>query len=334
MKYLATAVALVAALAAGRAQALDVQQPAVKQFISRMTHKHGFRRAPLTRMLAATQYDQQVIALMKHPAEAMPWYRYRAILVTPKRIAAGRRFMAEHRHELAAAERKYGVPPQIVTALIGMESFYGRREGGFSALSALVTLAFDYPPRANYFRHELENYLILCRRNHLDPQALKSSYAGALGAGQFMPSSYLAYAVDADGGGSNLFVHWPDIIASIAHFLAVHGWRAGMPVAAPAALKPGFDSDNLFGRVVPIKTLRAKNIVFDVSVADDTPARLVKVAVGKESKDDNYWIGLPNFSVLMAYNDSVLYALAATQIAGALAAAPASAGVPVAAGRP
>ncbi|MGH8272381.1 MAG: lytic murein transglycosylase, partial [Gammaproteobacteria bacterium] len=223
----------------------------------------------------------------------------------------------------------------IITALIGMESSYGGHEGSFSALSALATLAFDYPRRADYFRRELTNYLVLCRRNHLDPQALKSSYAGALGAGQFMPSSYLAYAVDADGGGSDLFIHWPDIVASIAHYLAAHGWQAGEPVAAAAALKPGFASDNLFGRVVPMRTLHVKGVAFDVSLAADTPVRLVKVATRSgDAEEDDYWVGLPNFSVLMSYNNSALYALAATQLAGALAAAPASADAPLAAGHP
>ncbi len=148
-----------------------------------------------------------------------------------------------------------------------------------------------------------------------------------------MPSSYLSYAVDADGGGSDLFIHWPDIVASIAHYLAAHGWQAGKPLAAPAALKPGFDSENLFGRVVPMRTLRAKNVASDLSVAGDTPVRLIKVTTRNgNTEEDDYWIGLPNFSVLMSYNNSALYALAATQLADALATAPASVGAPLAAG--
>ncbi|MGH8274521.1 MAG: lytic murein transglycosylase B [Gammaproteobacteria bacterium] len=314
-------VVLASLVPARLALALDVEKPAVAQFITQMVKKHGFERAQLTHLLAATAFDPGVIKRMNAPAEALPWYRYRAIFVTAKRIRGGRDFMAAQKKPLATAERRYGVPPAVITALIGMESRYGENEGNISALSALATLAFDYPRRAEFFRRELTQYLLLCRRNNFDPRTLKSSYAGALGAGQFMPSSYLAYAVDADGGGINMFSSWPDITASIAHFLARHGWRAGKPVAARAALKPDAKPEHLVGRELTARDLENAGIVFDAPVAATASARLVKVETqGAGNEQAQYWVGLHNFSVLMSYNHSPLYALAAAQLAAAIAA--------------
>lgn len=320
--------ALAALLCTPGARALDVHDTAVTQFIDQMVSEHGFRRADLEKLLSGVTFDQGIVAAMKRPAEALPWPQYRRIFVTPVRIAAGKIFLATQEQPLTDAARRYGVQPEIVTALIGMESFYGKHEGSHSALTALATLAFDYPPREAFFRKELADYLVLCRQNHMDPATLQASYAGALGAGQFMPSSYLQYAVDADGGGSDLFADWPDIVASIAKYLSVHGWRADQPVAAPAALQTGVDADPFLGHDIAARSLRASGVVFDAPVAGTAPVRLIKV----ETTDggDEYWVGLPNFMVLMTYNRSVSYALAAAQLAGAIATGP----VPATAGRP
>jgi len=304
--------ALGALLAALPARALDVGKPDVHAFIEKMVKEHHYPRARLVHLLGATEIDQGIIRAIQHPAEALPWYKYRAIFITPARIAAGKKFVGERAKPLDHAWNTYGVPPEIVAALVGMESYYGRHEGSHSALTALATLAFGYPRRASFFRKELADYLLLCRQNKLDPTALKGSYAGALGAGQFMPSSYLAYAVDADGGGSDLFSHWADITASVAHYLASHGWRRGEPVAAPAAVPGNVDATSLEGRTLAARALRAKGVVFDAPVAATAPVRLVRTMTRKGPK---YWVGLPNFSVLMSYNNSPLYALAATQLA-------------------
>ncbi len=321
LKLLLAAPLLLAAFAlTPPARALDTAQPAISRFISKMASKHGFDRAQLERLLAATPLDSTVIERMNAPAEALPWSRYRAIFVTPARIAGGREFMAKNAQALGAAERRYGVPPAVVTALIGMESRYGSNEGGFSALSALATLAFGYPRRADFFRRELAQYLILCRKNGFDPAKLQSSYAGALGAGQFMPSSYLAYAVDADGGGSDLFGDWRDIIASIAHYLGAHGWRRGAPVVAQAQLEPGGDVARLVGKTLPARNLEKAGIATAAPVAATSPVRLVKVEKADGTGTPQYWIGLHNFAVIMRYNNSPLYALAAAQLASAIAA--------------
>jgi membrane-bound lytic murein transglycosylase B len=321
MKLLTLLVAIPFALAfSAPARAVDTGKPEVKAFIDHMVTHYQYPRAKLDQLLAQTPISQKLIAALTHPAEAKPWYEYRAIFVRPARIKAGREFLVQQKKALAAAEEKYGVPPAIIASLIGMESFYGKHEGSHSALQALVTFAFGYPPRERFFRQELAAYLILCRENGFDPAQLKSSYAGALGAGQFMPSSYRHYAVDADGHGSDLFHNWDDITASIANYLARHGWRRGEPLAAPAAIPEGFDADKLVNRKMKASQLHRLGVVFEAPVPGTAPVRLVRVELRNKTR---YWVGLPNFSVLMTYNRSPLYALAATQLAAEIDTAPA-----------
>ena len=330
MKPFSLLTAIVLALAfSAPARAMDIQKPGVKAFIDHMVEKYQYPRAKLDKLLAETQISQKLIAALTHPAESKPWYEYRAIFVRPARIKAGREFLTRQKKALAAAQARYGVPPAVIASLIGMESFYGRHEGTHSALQALVTFSFGYPPREHFFRHELAQYLILCRENGFDPTQVKSSYAGALGAGQFMPSSYRRYAIDADGHGSDLFHSWDDITASIANYLARHGWRRDEPVAAPAAVPPGVDADRLVGRKMKAGLLRRLGVVFDAPVPGTASVRLVQVELRHKTR---YWVGLPNFSVLMSYNRSPLYALAATQLAAAIdtSSAPSTAAASVA----
>ncbi len=330
MKLLSLFPAILLALAfSAPARAVDIQKPEVKAFIDHMVEKYQYPRPKLDKLLRETTISQKLIAALTHPAEAKPWYEYRAIFVRPARIEAGREFLVQQQKALAAAQAKYGVPPAVVTSLIGMESFYGKHEGTHSALQALVTFAFGYPPREHFFRHELAQYLILCDENGFNPTKLKSSYAGALGAGQFMPSSYRHYAIDADGHGSDLFHSWDDITASIANYLAKHGWQRGEPLAAPAAIPPDMDADRLVGRKMKAAQLRQLGVVFDAPVPGTTLVRLIKVELRNKTR---YWVGLPNFSVLLSYNRSPLYALAATQLAAAIdtSAAPSAAAASVA----
>lgn len=320
MKPLALIAALFLGLAlSAPARAVDIHQPDVQSFIKHMVDTYQYPRKKLDHLLAQTEINPDLIDAINHPAEAKPWYEYRAIFVRPARIKAGRQFIEHQDKALSAAQKAYGVPPAIIAALVGMESFYGEHEGTHSALQALVTLSFGYPRRGKFFRSELAAFLILCRDNGFDPTRLKSSYAGALGAGQFMPSSYRHYAVDADGHGSDLFGSWDDIAASIGNYLAEHGWRRGQPVAAPAALPTDLDPSSLLGRKVTAQTLRRHGVAFDAPIPATAPVRLVKVELEHETR---YWVGLPNFLVLMSYNRSPLYALAATQLAEALESPP------------
>ncbi|MGH8128110.1 MAG: lytic murein transglycosylase B [Gammaproteobacteria bacterium] len=322
MKFFALLAACTLGLAlSAPARAVDINQPDVRAFIDHMVATHHYPRKKLDRLLSETPIDQALIDALTHPAEALPWYKYRAIFVRSARIKAGRVFLVRRSRALNAAQKTYGVPPAIIAALIGMESFYGKHEGSHSALQALVTFSFGYPRRAKFFRSELGAYLILCRDNGFNPTQLKSSYAGALGAGQFMPSSYRHYAVDADGHGSDLFHSWDDITASVANYLAEHGWRRDQPVAAPAALPEGLDPTPLLGRKLTAHALRTLGVAFEAPVPATAPVRLIKVELLHKTR---YWVGLPNFSVLMTYNRSPLYALAATQLAAALETAPAA----------
>ena len=316
MKLFSLLTAIVFALAlSAPARAVDIHKPEVKAFVDHMVTKYQYPRAKLDKLLAETSISQKLIGALTHPAEAKPWYEYRAIFVRPARIEAGRKFLVRQKKALAAARAKYGVPPAVIASLIGMESFYGKNEGSHSALQALVTFAFGYPPREDFFRHELAQYLLLCHENGFKPTQLKSSYAGALGAGQFMPSSYRRYAVDVDGHGSDLFHSWDDITASIANYLARHGWRQGEPLAAPAAIPPGVDAEHLTGRTMKANQLHRLGVIFEAPVPGTAPVQLVKIELRHKTR---YWVGLPNFSVLMSYDYSPLYALAATQLAAAI----------------
>lgn len=322
MKSFALLLAFTLSLAlSAPARAVDINQPDVRAFINHMVDTYHYPRKKLDRLLSETTINQALIEALTHPAESLPWYKYRTIFVRHARIEAGRAFLATQSKALDAAHKTYGVPPAIIAALIGMESFYGKHEGSHSALQALTTFSFGYPRRATFFRRELSAFLILCRDNGFNPTQLKSSYAGALGAGQFMPSSYRHYAVDADGHGIDLFHNWDDITASVANYLAQHGWRRNQPIAAPASVPEGLDPTGLIGRKMTAHALRTLGVAFEAPVPATAPVRLVQVELRHKTR---YWVGLPNFSVLMTYNRSPLYALAATQLAVAMQTAPAA----------
>lgn len=260
------------------------QRPDVQQFIQQMSTKHNFDQKQLTQLFDQVKPDKRVIKAMTAPHEALPWYKYRPIFVTDKRAQAGAVFWHQHQKTLADAAKQYGVPPEIIVAIIGVETYYGQLQGSFSALTALSTLAFDYPPRAKYFRSELEQFLLLTRDEMLNPLTVHSSYAGALGQPQFMPSSYRQYAVDCDQDQKiDLFSNTDDIIASVANYFAAHGWQHGGLIALHAW------NPNKLPKHAKLLTLQAKT--------------------GNEN-----WYIFPNFSVIMRYNTSPLYAMAVYQL--------------------
>ena len=206
----------------------------VSQFATQMAEQYGFTETDLLALFAHTQAMPKVIALMQPPVEpqARSWLAYRQRFVEAKRIAAGRKFMLRHGDALAQAEGAYGVPREVVAAIIGVETLYGRNTGRVNTLAALSTLAFNYPSRADLFRHELSEFLLLARDAKRDPRSYKSSYAGALGLPQFLPSSIRSYAVDFDKDGViDLSKNPDDAIGSVASFLYLHGWQAGAPIA-------------------------------------------------------------------------------------------------------
>ncbi len=291
-------------------------------FIERMVKKHGFEADTLRRTLAKARLRQDILDKISHPAErTLNWTQYRRIFLTDKRIAAGADFMARNRKTLARAQDEYGVPPEVVTAIIGVETFYGRITGKDRVLDALYTLAFHYPKRSRFFTAELEKFLLLTRQEGLDPTEPKGSYAGAMGLGQFMPSSYLAYAVDFDGDGHRDIWHdETDAIGSVANYFARHGWKRDFPVVLRAdRVDPKRHGRFLTGKLEPAHTLaelRRAGIQFDDLVNDQLRAALIRLETDQGAE---YWLGLHNFYVITRYNRSPMYAMAVHQLGEAIA---------------
>ncbi len=307
------AFALALQLATLQATALDANREDVRQFMQEMQHKHGFDEAWLASIIASAESQPKIIELMSKPAEqVMSWHEYRDHFLTPERIAAGVVFWTEHRERLAEVERKTGVSQQAIVGILGVETYFGRITGRFRVIDALATLAFDYPPRSKFFRDELEQFLLLARENQIDTTTALGSYAGAMGRSQFMPRSYRAYAIDGDGDDrSDLWGNWDDVIASVANYLAKHGWRAGEPVAAPADLWfPGADALISSGGLAPdttVKALRDRGLSFATSLDGKAPAFFISVA---GDGGPEYRAGFFNCGVITRYNRSVMYALA------------------------
>lgn len=303
-------------LAATSAVALEREREDVRRFIDEMQRRHGFERAWLDEIIGAAASQPRVIELISRPAErVMAWPAYRSHFITAERIAAGLEFWTAHRDRLAEVESQTGVDAAVIVGIIGVETFFGRITGRYRVLDALATLAFDYPPRSGYFRDELEQFLLLVREEQVDVRTALGSYAGAMGAPQFMPRSYRAYAVDGDGDGRrDLWSNWDDVIASVANYLARHGWRAGQPVSVPAA--PWFPqlAGLKAGGLTPnetVKSLRDMGLGFATDQDPAAPALFIDVAgdAGRE-----YRAGFHNFGVITRYNRSVLYALVVQQL--------------------
>jgi membrane-bound lytic murein transglycosylase B len=276
---LALAAALFAATA-NPAAALDTRRADVKSFIAQMVDQHSFKKRQLRKLLGAAQSQPAILEAMDRPAEkAKMWYEYRPIFLSERRISEGTEFWLAHRQELDRASVRSGVAPEYLAAILGVETYYGRLTGSYRVLDALATLAFDYPARAKFFKDELEQFLLLTREMKLDPLTVKGSYAGAMGAPQFMPSNYRRYAVDADADGRiDLWTNWWDVCASVGNYLKEHGWNAGEPILSEASVDADKSTD-LDGRKLSltetVESLKAKGVEFDSSLPPDSPALLI-----------------------------------------------------------
>ncbi len=291
------------------------QRMEVKKFIDDMVKNHQFDSNELITLFSHVRLQDRIIKIISKPAESKPWYQYRPIFITRKRIKGGVDFWTQNQDILSRAYDTYGVPPQIITAILGVETFYGDQKGGYRMIDSLSTLAFDYPPRSKFFRSELEQYLLMTREEHIDPLSMTGSYAGAMGKAQFIASSYRQYAIDFDNDGKrDLWDNNADAIGSVAHYLSVHGWRKEGPVAAKAMVKAGINSELLDNGLRPDSTLRElkdKGVIVDEGVADDQPAVLVSL---ETRTGPEYWVGFENFYVITRYNHSALYAMAVYQL--------------------
>ncbi len=282
-------------------------RPDVQQFINHLVQQDGLDREWLVKILGAAHRNPSVISSMTKPYESKPWYQYKPLFVNDSRVKAGVDFWNTHARELALAQQKYGVSPQIIVAILGVESFYGRQKGAYPVLDALTTLAFDFPPRAQFFQNELEQYLILCHEQSFDPSSLTGSYAGAMGVPQFMPDSYRQYAMSSvSGGHPDIWNNWADIIGSVANYFKIHGWEQNGLVALPAALPAGYATLSTLV-ATSIGALRRQGVITSNGLAADTPAMLISLQLEHGTR---YWVGFDNFRVITQYNKSPLYAMA------------------------
>jgi membrane-bound lytic murein transglycosylase B len=314
------------------AQAFDPARPEIAQFVADVAHRHGFEPGTLASLVAQMESRPAILQAIARPAErTLTWDDYRGKFLIERRIERGAQVYGERQAELERATQASGVPPDILLGIVGVETFYGENTGKYRVADALATLAFDYPPRAPFFRGELEQFLLMSREERLDPLAPLGSYAGAMGVPQFMPTSFRKWAVDGDGDGTrDLWNDWADVFASVGNYLKVHGWQAGQPVMAPADCT-GADLEGLeFGRIgLPetVGSLRRRGVKFETTLPEATPATLVALTVGFGNE---YRVGFPNFGAITRYNRSHMYASAVSDLADAIGSAR-SAGAGVAA---
>ena len=308
-----------AALAAGYST-----RDEVRTFVAEMVDRHGFVESELLGVFAQARRSDEAVRLISPapPGFKRSWQTYRARFLDGLRIREGLRFWREHETWLELAATRFGVPPEIVVAIIGVETLYGRITGEFRVLDVLTTLAFDYPQRGHYFRDELEQYLLYSREAGLDVFSVRGSFAGAIGLPQFMPRSIRRFAVDLDGDGAvDLQANPADAIGSVASFLAEHGWRPGEPVRFEML----FDSE---GRLAPLieAGIRPKFTIGELAdygvssaepVALEMPLALIDLPNG--DKPASYYLGAQNFFTITRYNRSSFYAMAVYELARALA---------------
>jgi len=289
----------------------------VRQFVAEMVSRHGFDAEAMNDLFAQITLRPKVAKTMTNKVMKPPsWTRYRANFVNSWRISRGVSFWSENEAVLSRARQVYGVPEEVIIAIIGVETRYGTYPLSHPVLDTLATLAFDYPRRGEFFRGELEQYLLLMREEGRDPLSIRGSYAGAMGIPQFMPSSYRTYAVDFDGDGRrDLWRNASDAIGSVANYLKAHGWESNLPVAIRASLQQdAASSDLLEGGLKPqhsMEQLHARGVVASETLAPDTQVSLhaVEVDDGQE-----YWLGLNNFYVITRYNRNLFYALSVYQL--------------------
>lgn len=313
------------------ASCLAQQHPGAGEFAAKAAEEYQLDRGEIMSLLHDARFKQSIVDAISRPAEAKPWYEYRPIFITDKRIKGGIEFWREHEGLVRQAAERFGVDPHVIVAIIGVETFYGRNTGGYRVLDALATLSFYYPDigndRSDFFARELVQFLLLGSEETLPLREVTGSYAGAMGLGQFIPSSYREYAVDMDGDGRrDLWSSMPDIIGSVANYLHRHGWEAGQPVAWPSRVAAGADMDLVAQRdFKPQKSMAElaaggftpAQTAADGRVTVETPATVTRL---EESDGDHHWLTFMNFYVITRYNRSPLYAMAVHELSEAILA--------------
>ena len=316
-----TGLAAASLMAATPLRAQQALRTEYESFIEEMAAKHGLERASLRRLFAQIRPQPSIIRAMNAPSTSRPWYEFRKNHVDAVHINGGAKFWLRHAATLARAAREYGVPEEIIIATIGIETHYGGYTGNFRILDALATLAFDYPKRAEFFRDELEQFVLMGKETSLDLAGLRGSYAGAMGMPQFMPSSYRKFAVDFDGDGKrNLWSSVPDVIGSVANYYKQHEWQPGAAVVVRARVNATPDAaltDDITPKT-PIGEFRKLGIQPTTTVSDEALAALLPL---ETESGMQYWFGFKNFYVITRYNRSTNYAMAVYEIAQGIKAA-------------
>jgi len=313
-------IALVAVLLSPCAHASFAKHEAARQFAIEMEEQHGFDQRELLDALARASHNERVIRLIRPPSKpgTRSWQDYRGRFLGDARVNAGVAFWRRHQQTLEEASRRFGVPPEFIVAIIGVETHYGNYTGSFEAVSALATLAFDYPPRADLFRRELENLFLLAREQQRDPFSYRGSFAGALGYPQFLPSSIRTYAVDFDGDGRIDFESDPiDAIGSVANYLAAHGWQTGEPIAVRVRIPADRDPAPLIAAGIEPSLdhllVMSKGITALSGQLHAAPATLFDLPT--PGAQTEHWLGYRNFYVITRYNRSSFYAMSVFQLA-------------------
>lgn len=316
LRILVAALAVLPCLASADADFLA--RADVQRYIDEQVATGRFNRPELEALFANVELKPRILEILDRPSTARPWYQFRSSFYNERLLNDGVAFWRAHADALARAEQQYGVEPELIVAILGIETHYGRNTGSFRVADALSTIGFNYPRRAEYFRNELTELLLLAHEERLDPLTLKGSYAGAMGLPQFMPSSFRKWAVDFDGSGHRDIWNSPDdAIGSVANYFHLHGWVHGDDIVVPAVVQPGVNVDALvadkFNLHYTVGEIAAKGVWPQVQLPAQARAVLVPLEVAPG--ETQYWLGLNNFYVITRYNKSSLYAKAAQEIA-------------------
>ncbi len=293
----------------------------VQRFVDRMVGAHGFDRAALHDLFAALAPSKGVQRAISAPSTARPWHEFRPLFVDPSRVENGVKFWNANAELLARAESQFGVPAAVIVSIIGIETRYGRVTGSFRIVDALYTLGFEGDNRPEFFRSELEEFLLLAREQRWDAAQIKGSYAGAMGWPQFMPSSYRRYTVDFDADGRvDLWTSMADVIGSVASYLAQFGWKTGQPFAVQVQVEgdpeqlPGIGYEPAF----TVDQWRMRGVDAPADTPDALAGGLFRLDVANGAE---YWIGFENFYAVLRYNRSRHYAMAVWELAQEISAA-------------